>query len=216
EQQLRGRSRAAEARSLRRRRDGAHARRPAGDRGRGRLCRPHERSGGPCRGRACVRGVALVALTRRPVGLSPAQAWGMLARINELEQYLKATKFLESDSGPVRELAARATEGATGEIAKAVALYYAIRDGIRYDPYVMATDPEQYRASVVAELPAAYCIQKAILLAAAARAIGVPSRLGFAGVRNHLARPKLRENMGSGLFVFHRFPELLLRALWGK
>ena len=136
--------------------------------------------------------------------------------MNELEPYLKSTKFLESDSQPVREFATRATEGTTGEIAKAVALYYAIRDGIRYDPYVMATDPEQYRASVVARLPAAYCIQKAILLGATARAIGVPSRLGFADVRNHLTSPKLRETMGSDLFVYHGYAELFLEGRWVK
>jgi transglutaminase-like putative cysteine protease len=136
--------------------------------------------------------------------------------MNELEPYLKSTKFLESDSQPVREFATRATEGTTGEIAKAVALYYAIRDGIRYDPYVMATDPEHYRASVVARLPAAYCIQKAILLGATARAIGVPSRLGFADVRNHLTSPKLRETMGSDLFVYHGYTELFLEGRWVK
>jgi transglutaminase-like putative cysteine protease len=136
--------------------------------------------------------------------------------MNELEPYLKSTKFLESDSQPVREFATRATEGTTGEIANAVALYYAIRDGIRYDPYVMATDPEHYRASVVARLPAAYCIQKAILLGATARAIGVPSRLGFADVRNHLTSPKLRETMGSDLFVYHGYTELFLEGRWVK
>jgi len=133
-----------------------------------------------------------------------------------LELYLQPTKFLDSDSRAVRDFAARATEGATGEIAKAVALYYAIRDGIRYDPYVMATDPEPYYASVVAGLPAAYCIQKAILLGASARAVGVPSRLGFADVRNHLTSPKLRETMGSDLFVYHGYTELFLEGRWVK
>jgi transglutaminase-like putative cysteine protease len=137
-------------------------------------------------------------------------------RMNELEPYLTPTRFIDSDSRPVRELASRATSGAVGEIPKAVALYYAIRDGIRYDPYVMATDPEQYRASVVAELPAAYCIQKAILLGATARAVGVPSRLGFADVRNHLTSPKLRETMGSDLFVYHGYTELFLEGRWVK
>jgi len=136
--------------------------------------------------------------------------------MSELDLYLQPTEFLDSDSLPVRDFAARATEGAAGEIAKAVALYYAIRDGIRYDPYVMATDPEQYRASVVAGLPAAYCIQKAILLGASARAVGVPSRLGFADVRNHLTSPKLRETMGSDLFVYHGYTELFLEGRWVK
>jgi transglutaminase-like putative cysteine protease len=136
--------------------------------------------------------------------------------MSEFEPFLRPTPFVESDSGPVRDFASRATATATGEIDQAIALYYAIRDGIRYDPYVMATDPEQYRASVIAGLPAAYCIQKAILLAASARAVGVPSRLGFADVRNHLTSPKLRETMGSDLFVYHGYTELFLEGRWVK
>ncbi|MGH7821268.1 MAG: hypothetical protein ACREQ9_16005, partial [Candidatus Binatia bacterium] len=53
-------------------------------------------------------------------------------------------------------------------------------------------------------------------LAAAARAVGVPSRLGFADVRNHLTTPKLREMMGSDLFVFHGYTELYLEGRWVK
>jgi transglutaminase-like putative cysteine protease len=141
---------------------------------------------------------------------------GDLRRMSEFEPFLRPTPFLESDSEPVRDYASRATVTARGEIDQAIGLYYAIRDGIRYDPYVMATDPEQYRASVIARLPAAYCIQKAILLAASARAIGVPSRLGFADVRNHLTSPKLRETMGSDLFVYHGYTELFLEGRWVK
>ena len=37
---------------------------------------------------------------------------------------------------------------------------------------------------------------------AAARAVGIPSRLGFADVRNHLASDRLLEVMRTDLFVF--------------
>jgi transglutaminase-like putative cysteine protease len=130
--------------------------------------------------------------------------------------YLRPTWFVDSDSPRVREFAARAVGDRTGDIDKAVALYYAIRDGIRYDPYAMSADPQRYRASTVATLPAAYCIQKSTLMAAAARAVDVPSRLGFADVRNHLTSPKLREAMGSDLFVYHGFTELFLGGRWVK
>lgn len=131
-------------------------------------------------------------------------------------QYLRPTWFLDSDSAVVRELAEEAVRGKTGEVDKAVALYYAIRDGIRYDPYAMSRDASRYRASTVAKLPAAYCIQKAILLAAAARAVGLSSRLGFADVRNHLTSKKLRETMGSDLFIYHGYTELRLEGRWVK
>ena len=32
-----------------------------------------------------------------------------------------------------------------------------------------------------------FCVNKAVLLAALARAVGIPARLGFADVRNHLS-----------------------------
>jgi transglutaminase-like putative cysteine protease len=143
-------------------------------------------------------------------------ALGDVVTMNDQAPYLRPTWFLDSDSPPVREFAARAVGGLTGDVDKAVSLYYAIRDGIRYDPYAMSADPDRYRASTVATLPAAYCIQKSTLMAAAARAVGIPSRLGFADVRNHLTSPKLREAMGSDLFVYHGFTELFLDRQWVK
>lgn len=136
--------------------------------------------------------------------------------MDELAPYLAPTWFIDSDAPLIRERALEATRGRTNDLDKAVALYYAVRDGVRYDPYVMSHERERYRASVVAELPAAYCIQKAILLAAEARAVGVPARLGFGDVKNHLTTPKLRATMGSDLFVFHGYTELHLEGKWVK
>ena len=141
---------------------------------------------------------------------------GDVGMMEDQAPFLRPTWFLDSDSAPVRELAERAVGDRASDIDKAVALYYAIRDGIRYDPYAMSADPHRYRASTVATLPAAYCIQKSTLMAAAARAVGVPSRLGFADVRNHLTSPKLREAMGSDVFVYHGFTELFLDGQWVK
>lgn len=132
------------------------------------------------------------------------------------ESTLRPTSLIDSDHPSVRALAERAVAGKRGEIDRAVALYYAIRDGIRYDPYAFSPVAEEYRASRVAEMPSAFCIQKAVLLAAAARAIGIPSRLGFADVRNHLTSPKLAALMGSDLFVYHGYTELHLDGRWVK
>ncbi|MGH7897286.1 MAG: transglutaminase, partial [Candidatus Binatia bacterium] len=76
------------------------------------------------------------------------------------EEYSSPTWFLDSDSPVVIELATRAVGDAKSDVDKAVRLYYAVRDGVRYDPYVMTLERERYRASTVAALPAAYCIQK--------------------------------------------------------
>jgi transglutaminase-like putative cysteine protease len=126
-------------------------------------------------------------------------------------------EFVEADHPDVIAFAARATEGAATDRQKAVALFYAVRDGIRYDPYRLCADPETYRASDVLRTGVAYCIPKAVLLCAAARAAGLTVRLGFADVRNHLNSEKLRERMGgSDLFIWHGYVEFLLDGHWVK
>ncbi len=134
----------------------------------------------------------------------------------DLAACLRPTRFVDSDTPEVAEFAASAAAGAATPREQAVALYYAVRDGLRYDPYAVARDPEAYRASRVARAPAGFCVPKAILLAAAARALGIPARLGFADVRNHLASEKLLARMQTDLFVFHGYTELHLDGTWRK
>jgi transglutaminase-like putative cysteine protease len=127
-------------------------------------------------------------------------------------------QFVDSDHPDVIAFAEEATAGATTDREKAVALFYAVRDGIRYDPYVISSDgPDAYRASTVLRNKVSYCIPKSVLLCAAARAVGLTARLGFADVRNHLNSPKLRERLGgTDLFVWHGYTEFLLEGRWVK
>jgi transglutaminase-like putative cysteine protease len=126
--------------------------------------------------------------------------------------------FVESDHPDVVAFAEEATAGATTDREKAVALFYAVRDGIRYDPWAISSqDPETYRASIVVRDRVSFCIPKSVLLCAAARAVGVPSRLGFADVRNHLNSEKLRERLGgTDLFIYHGYTEFFLDGRWVK
>lgn len=136
--------------------------------------------------------------------------------MEDLAACLAPTPFLDCQTPEVRAFAARVTAGAGTPRARAIALYYAVRDGIRYDPYSVQADPQAYRASRIVQAPAAFCVPKAILLAAAARAAGIPARVGFADVRNHLASEKLRTRMGTDLFVFHGYADLYLDGAWRK
>jgi transglutaminase-like putative cysteine protease len=97
-----------------------------------------------------------------------------------------------------------------------VRLYYAIRDGIVYTPYVDFKSPETFRASACLARGSGFCVAKAALLAAAARASGIPARVGFADVRNHLTTPRLRQLMGTDLFYYHGYTELYLDGKWVK
>ncbi|MCB0981618.1 MAG: transglutaminase domain-containing protein, partial [Ilumatobacter sp.] len=100
--------------------------------------------------------------------------------------------------------------------AVAVALFNAVRDGIRYDPYRVSHDPADFRASAVAQSSSNWCVPKAVLYTAALRHVGIPARLGFADVRNHLTSAKLSESMGTDLFAWHGYTELDLDGRWLK
>ncbi len=106
--------------------------------------------------------------------------------------------------------------GGGGARERAVRLYYAVRDGIRYDPYAFRLSAGWLAASRTLQAGAAWCVPKAILLAASCRAEGIPARLGFADVRNHLATERLRKLMGSDLFLWHGYVSLLLDGRWVK
>jgi len=134
----------------------------------------------------------------------------------DLEQYLLPTWFIDCDTPGVRHRAEEAAAGATSDEERASRLFYMVRDGIRYDPYSISSNPGDYRASTVLRQEAAYCIPKAVALTALARAAGIPARLGFADVRNHLASEKLLARLGTDLFVFHGFTEFWLAGRWVK
>jgi transglutaminase-like putative cysteine protease len=125
-----------------------------------------------------------------------------------------AGEFIDSDAPRVVAFAQAATVDARGELDKVLRLYRAVRDGIVYDPYVDCADAENYRASGVLAAGRAFCIGKAALLAATARAVGVPARVGYADVRNHLTSPRLYELMRTDVFIWHSYADLYLSGRW--
>lgn len=111
-----------------------------------------------------------------------------------------------------------AREHALGESPRerAVALYYRVRDGFRYDPFRIDLSPEGMQPERVLENGYGWCVPKAALLSAACREVGIPARLGFADVRNHLTTPKLQEVMRTDVFAWHGFSEIFLEGKWVK
>jgi transglutaminase-like putative cysteine protease len=131
------------------------------------------------------------------------------------EEYLLPTEIIDSDHEDVIRFAEDIIGiGIDDPVGIAVKLYYAVRDGIWYDPYHPFHLPEHYRASNVLKNARGFCIPKASLLCALGRACQIPSRVGFANVRNHLATKQLIEFMGSDLFVYHGFTEFFLEGKW--
>jgi transglutaminase-like putative cysteine protease len=131
--------------------------------------------------------------------------------------YYLPTPIIDSDHEIITNYANRVVKNAANTpVAKAVALYYAVRDAIWYDPYLPFYRPAHYRASNVLRRGRAFCIGKATLLCALGRACHIPSRIGFADVRNHLATRQLLDFLGSDLFVYHGFTEFYLNGKWRK
>mgnify|MGYP001824552088 FL=1 len=129
---------------------------------------------------------------------------------------LRPTPFVDSEHPKVVAFSTMHAEGARSDLERAVKLYYAVRDGIRYDPYNLVLTVEGMRASTTIANGRAWCVPKAALLAACCRSLGIPARLGFADVRNHLSTARLREALGTDVFYFHGYTAIELGGSWVK
>ena len=132
-----------------------------------------------------------------------------------MRQYLEPGRYIDSVHPAVIAFTKENLRG-DSERERAVSLYYAVRDGIPYNPFLDFADSNVYKASAVLEANQGFCVGKAALLAASARVAGIPARVGFADVKNHLTSPRLAETMGSDLFVYHGYTELHLEGRWVK
>ena len=137
------------------------------------------------------------------------------APVDDFKVYLRPTTFIDCDHPAVIAFAKEAA-GAGGEMEKAVRLFYAVRDRIKYDPYRIEMTEEKFKASIVLQNGYGYCVAKALLLTAAVRAIGIPCRLRFADVRNHLIPSRLKEVMKTDIFTWHGYADIFLGSRWVK
>ena len=137
--------------------------------------------------------------------------------MTDMRRFLEPDSFVDSDHAAVIAYAREHTSPDASPLESAVRLYYAIRDGFRYNPWGVASAPEAFRASSILlrnRRRGGHCIDKAVVLAACARVVGVPSRLHFANVRNHIGTEELERKLGTDLLVFHGYVELHLEGRW--
>jgi transglutaminase-like putative cysteine protease len=109
--------------------------------------------------------------------------------MSDLSIYLNPTYYIDYDSPLVKEKAEKFLSSFPEE--KARAIFYFVRDRVIYTPYSPFYLPEHYKASMILERGSGYCVQKAILLTALARANNIP-------------------------FVFHGYNELYINGRWVK
>jgi len=137
--------------------------------------------------------------------------------MHDMDPFLIPNFFVDSDHPAVVAYAHEHADDSSDSTENAVRLYYAIRDGFRYNPWRIKTIPEAFKASDLLSRPrdeGGHCIDKANLLAACARVMGIPSRLHFANVRNHIGAEAFEKVLGTDLLVFHGYSELYLDGSW--
>ena len=140
----------------------------------------------------------------------------MAIHAGEMQIYLEPSTYVDSGAENVVAFTGRVIKGFEKPVERAVALYYTVRDEITYTPYCDFRSPETYRASGCLARGAGFCVGKAALLAASARAAGIPARVGFADVRNHLASERLKKLMSTDVFYYHGYAEFHLDGRWVK
>jgi transglutaminase-like putative cysteine protease len=132
-----------------------------------------------------------------------------------MDNYLKCTEIIDCDTKSIREKARALTEGLGTDREKAVALYYFVRDEVKHNPYAPSQLLEDYKASSTLERGHGFCQHKAALLVALSRAAGIPARLGFVDVRDHLLSEKFRKMIGGdNLLIQHGYAELYIDGKW--
>ena len=132
------------------------------------------------------------------------------------QEYLSASPCIESDHSSIASLAAKLSLNANSDTERVLKFYYFVRDEIRYNPYTALVTQEALCASHTLEAGEAWCVPKAVLMAALCRAQGIPARLGFADVVNHLSTERLRQSMQTDVFYFHGYCSVYLNQKWVK
>ena len=130
--------------------------------------------------------------------------------------YLGPTFFIDCDEDIIKNKARELTLNLNGILEKAQRIFYFVRDDIRYNVYSPRPTEEYFKASQVLANAEGYCVQKALLLVALARAADIPARLRFAEIRIHLTAKSIAEKRGTNVFPYHGLADLYIDGHWVK
>lgn len=133
-----------------------------------------------------------------------------------LEDFLAPAPGVQCEPREVFELARRVAKGSANDVEAARRLFEFVRDTVRYSVRVPFDSLEHYLALNTLARGRGYCVQKAALLCALARAVGIPARLGFADIENNLLPEGLYEITGGKILTYHSFVEWYVGGAWYK
>ncbi|MBU2467575.1 MAG: transglutaminase-like domain-containing protein [Proteobacteria bacterium] len=133
-----------------------------------------------------------------------------------LEDFLVPAPGVQCEPAEIFELARRTAQGSTNDMEAARRLFEFVRDTVRYSVRVPFDSLDDYLALNTLARGRGYCVQKAALLCALARAVGIPSRLGFADIENNLLPEELFKITGGKVLSYHCFVEWFIGGAWHK
>ena len=137
-------------------------------------------------------------------------------KAKDMQQYLDETEFFKFSTKTIQEYIGKVTENSNNKIEQAVSLYYAVRDGWRYNPYRISFRQADWTSEEIFAKPDGHCQDKSVLLVTFARACGIPARLHLAKVKNHIAVEILIKKLGTNILTPHGYVELYLDNKWVK
>ncbi len=133
-----------------------------------------------------------------------------------MDEYLASTEFLDAAHPSIVKKAQELTSSMNGADGKAAALFHHVRDRFPYRIIYELPDRDYFKASVTLGRGDGFCMPKSVLLAALARAVGIPSRLHFADIRNYILPATTTERLRTDVMAYHTYVEMLLGGRWVK
>lgn len=130
----------------------------------------------------------------------------------DISSYLAATELLDHQHPDILSFVLEYRD--LPSKTAATRLYNKVRDGQLYDPFHLDLRSEALVSSQILHKKRAWCVEKSILLASSLRALGIPSRLGFAIVKNHLNSDRLISYLKKDEIVFHGYVSVYIDGKW--
>ncbi|MBY9010511.1 MAG: transglutaminase domain-containing protein [Candidatus Lokiarchaeota archaeon] len=131
--------------------------------------------------------------------------------------YLQPNEFFNFDKKFVRDKAIEITEGLESESDKAKALFYWVRDKIKYNMHsYIPSVKANFKASVTLRRKNGFCVSKSVLLSTFARVNGIPARIHLVDLINHKISQKIVDFMETNVMHYHGYSELYLNNKWVK
>ncbi len=137
--------------------------------------------------------------------------------MEDMSIYLQPTEFLNFNKKQVSRKAFEITKDLKTEKEKTTALFYWVRDEIKYNMFAYYPKiKSNLKSSVTMRRKYGFCMSKAVLLSTMARAIGIPARIHMVDIINHKISQRVVDLMGTKVFHCHAYSELYLAGKWIK